>query len=53
MIKATWLRNWLYGGQHQLYGVDGLRPLLHGDLPAIAYSHELTASVDATTLLVI
>lgn len=53
MIKATWLRNWLYGGQHQLYGVDGLRSLLHGDLPAIAYSHELTASVDATTLLVI
>jgi hypothetical protein len=53
MIKATWVRNWLYGGQRQLYGVDGLRSLLHGDLPAIAYSHELTASVDAMTLLVI
>jgi hypothetical protein len=34
-------------------GVDGLRSLLHGDLPTIAYSHELTASVDATTFLVI
>ena len=29
MVKAAWLRNWLYHGQHQLFGVGGLQ-LLYG-----------------------
>ncbi|HEY6311041.1 MAG TPA: hypothetical protein VIY52_09585 [Streptosporangiaceae bacterium] len=46
MLKAAWLRNWLYHGQHLLYGVQNLSSELK-TLPAIAYSHELTGSVDA------
>ena len=53
MIKAAWLRSWLYSGSHQLFGIVGLRSLLHGNAQAIAYSHEITASVDATTFIVI
>ncbi len=49
MLKAAWLRNWLYHGQHLLYGVQNLSSDLR-TLPAIAYSHELTGSVDAGVL---
>ncbi len=52
MVRAAWLRNWLFHGQHQFFGIAGLRSLLHGDLAAITYSHELTASVDASIFLV-
>ena len=52
MLRAAWLRNWLYHGQRQFFGIAGLRSLLHGNQAAIAYSHELTASVDAPMLLV-
>jgi hypothetical protein len=45
MLKAAWLRNWLYHGQHLLYGIQNLSSDLKA-LPAIAYSHELTGSVD-------
>jgi hypothetical protein len=53
MLKAAWLRTWLYHGQHLLFGVTGLRLLLRGDPGAITYSHELTAGVDAATYLII
>ena len=46
MIKAAWLRNWLYHGPHLLYGVQNLSSLLKTP-PAIAYSHQLTGAVDA------
>ena len=49
MLKAAWLRDWLYHGPHQLYGVQNLSSDLR-TLPAIAYSHELTGSVDAVVL---
>ena len=49
MLKEAWLRNWLYHGQHLLYGVQNLSADLR-TLPAIAYSHELTGSVDAGVL---
>ena len=49
MLKAAWLRDWLYHGPHQLYGVQNLSSDLR-TLPAIAYSHELTGSVDAGVL---
>ena len=49
MLKAAWLRNWLYHGQHLWYGVQNLSADLR-TLPAIAYSHELTGSVDADVL---
>ena len=52
MLKGAWLRNWLYHGQHQFFGIAGLRSLLDGNLTAIAYSHELTASVDSSIFLV-
>ncbi len=52
MLKGAWLRNWLYHGQHQFFGIAGLRSLLDGNLTAISYSHELTASVDSSMLLV-
>jgi hypothetical protein len=45
MLKEAWLRNWLYHGQHLLYGVKNLSSDLR-TLPAIAYSHDLTGSVD-------
>ena len=47
MIKAAWLRNWLYHGQHLLFGVDGLRLLLQGHPAALTYSHQLTGALDA------
>ena len=50
-IKGAWLRNWLYHGQHEFFGIAGLRSLLDGNLTAIAYSHELTASVDSSIFL--
>ena len=53
MLNAAWLRNWLYHGQHQLFGVAGLRLLLQGDPGALPYSHELTAGVDASAFLLI
>ena len=49
MLKAAWLRNWLYHGQHLLYGVQNLSADLR-TLPAIVYSHQLTGSVDADAL---
>jgi hypothetical protein len=52
MIKEAWLRNWLYHGQHLLYGVQNLSPDLR-TLPAIAYSHEITGSADAGVFLFI
>ena len=52
MLKAAWLRNWLYHGQHLLYGVQNLSSDLK-TLPAIAYSHELTGSVDVQVFHVI
>jgi hypothetical protein len=52
MIKEAWLRNWLYHGQHMLYGVQNLSPDLR-TLPAIAYSHEITGSADAGVFLFI
>jgi hypothetical protein len=52
MLKEAWLRNWLYHGQHLLYGVQNLSSDLR-TLPAIAYSHELTGSVDAGAFFLI
>ena len=52
MLKAAWLRDWLYHGQHLLYGVQNLSSDLK-TLPAIAYSHELTGSVDVQVFHVI
>ncbi len=52
MLRAAWLRNWLYHGQRQFSGIAGLRSLLDGNLAAITYSHELTASVDSSIFLV-
>jgi hypothetical protein len=53
MVREGWLRQWLYHGSHQLYGIMGLGALVHGNPQAIAYSHELTASSDASVFLVI
>ncbi len=52
MLRAAWLRNWLYHGQRQFFGIAGLRSLLDGNLAAITYSHKLTASVDVSIFLV-
>jgi hypothetical protein len=52
MLKAAWLRNWLYHGPHLLYGVQNLSSALSTP-SAIAYSHELTGSSDTTTFLLI
>ena len=52
MVKSAWLRNWLYNGQHLLYGVQKLSSDLK-TLPAIAYSHQITGSVDASAFLII
>ena len=49
MLKAAWLRDWLYHGSRLLYGVQNLSSDLR-TLPAIAYGHELTGSVDAGVL---
>jgi hypothetical protein len=49
MLRAAWLRDWLYHGPRLLYGVENLSSDLR-TLPAIAYSHELTGSVDAGVL---
>ena len=45
MVKSAWLRDWLYHGQHLLYGVQNLSADLK-TLQAIAYSHQLTGSMD-------
>jgi hypothetical protein len=47
MLKATWLRNWLYHGKHLLYGVQYLSSDLRTSA-AIAYGHQITASVDTS-----
>jgi hypothetical protein len=47
MLREAWLRNWLYHGQHLLYGVQNLSADLR-TMPAIAYGHQLTGSVDAS-----
>jgi hypothetical protein len=51
MLRAAWLRNWLYHGHRQFFGIAGLRSLLNGNLAAITYSHELTASVNSSMFL--
>ncbi|HTX81731.1 MAG TPA: hypothetical protein VME44_06100 [Streptosporangiaceae bacterium] len=51
-LNAAWLRNWLYHGQREFFGIAGMRSLLDGDLAAITYGHELTASVDSSMFLV-
>ena len=51
MVKAAWLRDWLYHGSHLLYGVQNLSVDLK-TLSAIAYSHELTGSADQGALFV-
>lgn len=53
MLKAAWLRNWLYHGPRLLFGVGGLRLLLRGDPGAVTYSHQITAAVDAPPYLLI
>jgi len=52
MLKAAWLRNWIYRG-HPLAGVSGLRLLVRGNPAALAYSHEITAAVDAPPFLIV
>ena len=52
MLTAPWLRNWLYRS-HPLAGVGGLQLLVRGDPGALAYSHEITAAVDAPPFLII
>jgi hypothetical protein len=52
MVRASWLRNWLYHG-HVLAGVGGLRLLVRADPAALAYSHQVTAAVDAPPFLII
>lgn len=52
MIRSTWVRHWLYHGGRQLYGVGRLRLIIHGDPGALAYSHQLTAVIDAGSALV-
>jgi hypothetical protein len=51
MLKAAWLRNWLYHGPHLLYGVQNLSSDLRTS-PAVAYSHQLTGAEDAGVFLV-
>jgi hypothetical protein len=46
MISQAGLRNWLYHGQHLLYGVQNLSGLLR-TAPVIGYSHQITAATDA------
>ncbi len=50
MLRVAWLRNWLYHGQHLFYGVQNLSSDLRTS-PAIAYSHQITASVDTSVFL--
>jgi hypothetical protein len=52
MLKASWLRNWLYHGPRYLFGVDRLRGLLGGPA-SVAYSHQITAAVDAPPYLAV
>jgi hypothetical protein len=52
MLTAPWLRSWLYHG-HLLSGVAGLRSLIRGDPAALAYSHQITAAVDAPPFLIV
>jgi len=52
MVKAAWLRNWLYHS-HPLAGVGGLRLLVQGDPAALTYSHQITAAADAPPFLII
>lgn len=52
MMKAVWLRNWLYHGPHLLFGVSNLAGDLR-TLPAMAYSHELTGAEDSGALFAI
>ena len=47
MLRSAWLRNWLYNDQHSLYGVQNLSSDLRTS-SAIAYSHQITGSVDAS-----
>ena len=52
MVRSAWLRNWLYHGQHLLYGVQNLSSDLK-TLPAIAYGHQITGAADAGAFLAI
>jgi hypothetical protein len=53
MLKAAWLRSWLYHGPHLFFGVDGLRPVLGSDPGAIAYAHEITAAQDSGAFIAV
>ena len=52
MLKAAWLRNWIYDGPHSPVVVQDLPSDLR-TAPALAYSHEITGAVDTGALLVI
>jgi len=52
VLTAPWLRNWVYRDD-PLAGVGGLRLLVQGDPGALAYSHQITAAVDAPPFLII
>ena len=47
MLRSAWLRSWLYHGHHLLYGVQNLSSDLRTS-SAIAYSHQITGSVDVS-----
>ena len=51
MVRASWLRDWLYHGGRLLYGVQYLSAGQR-TLPNVAYSHALTGSVDAAAYLI-
>ena len=51
MLKAAWLRNWLYHGPHLLYGVQYLSADLKTQ-SAITYSHELAGALDTKAFLI-
>jgi hypothetical protein len=50
MLRASWLQNWLYHGRHLLYGIQSLFSNF-ATSPVIAYSHQLTASVDTSVFI--
>jgi hypothetical protein len=52
MLTAPWLRSWLYRS-HPLAGVGGLRLLVRDNPAALAYSHQITAAVDAPPFLIV
>jgi hypothetical protein len=51
-LTAPWLRTAVFGG-HPLSGVENLRFLVQGSPAALAYSHQITAAMDAPPFLVL